>query len=720
MSGWDQFKPEQGDAAITYLRQIFGQIVDLVYQGNTNGGAPVDSTIGAFMSVFGAGAYFLGMLFFVWHVVMGMLKSGEDGRFLGNKSSQVMRPVRVLVGSTLLFPAKNGFSLIQILVLWLALQGAGMGSKSFIAVLNFFKETQMILQPSLPDARPLVLSIARSELCKEAMNKHFSETGSEARVSFKSRDISHSSNLGHSGSDQTIGYGPSTTVHYREYSWRVDGDGFDNEMICGGLQFQTKWEGVESNKGVEQLKNPIYMAHAEGINAIIERVRPPIKSLVADNQKPSTGFVQSAINDYTSIMSRAAAKAVNETNAKATTDFIKYAEDGGFMYAGTWVGHINRMNDAVQQTLNDLPTTKSLPLSDRFDDVSLRTYHDYLIALDQATRSSNENIALAYQNNVGTVGGDDGAISKVNEFVSNFFMGMTRLTIGGIAGDNTSHLTQMRAFGDNLLIAAELAAVGMAATAGGSDSLVAKVTVGTAFSIPAALQALGGILTTALLSVFVFGLMLAVYIPFVPLISWIMGVLNWLLLVAEAVLASPLFAAAHISPNGEEEIGTAGEGYRMLTGLVMKPSLMVIALIVALTLQNSVAGFINDSFMPYAQGVQSGSMVGFVKYLGLIAVYVLMMLALVHACMALIHWLPDRAMLWLGRSVAGLGGSERVESETKGGMERFGNQAFNAGMKGITAAENNAALEEGKRTTEPAANRESRASKGYNNRQTLS
>lgn len=720
MSGnWDQFKPEQGDAAITYLREVFGQIVDLVYQGNTNSGAPVDSTIGAFMTVFGTGAYFLGMLFFTWHVLVGMVRSGEDGRFLGQKGSQVMRPVRSVVGTTLLLPAKNGFSLIQILVLWLALQGAGMGSKSFIAVLNFFKDTQMILQPSLPDARPLVLSIARSELCKEAMNKHFSETGSEARVAFKSRDISHSSNLGHSGSDHTIGYGPSTTVHYREYSWRADGDGFNNEMICGGLQFQTKWEGIESNKGVEQLKNPIYIAHAEGINAIIERVRPPIKSLVIDNQKPPTGFVQSAINDYTSIMTRAAAQAINETNAKATTDFIKYAEDGGFMYAGTWIGHINRMNDAVQQTLNDLPATKSLPLSDQFDEVSLRTYHDYLITLDQATRSPNENIALAYQNNVGTVGGDDGAISKVNEFVSNFFMGMTRLTIGGIAGDNLSHLTQMRAFGDNLLIAAELAAVGLAATAGGSDSLVAKVTVGTGFSIPAAIQALGGLLTTALLSVFVFGLMLAVYIPFVPLISWIMAILNWLLLVAEAVLASPLFAAAHISPNGEEEIGTAGEGYRMLTALVMKPSLMVISLIVAIILQNSIAGFINAVFMPYAQGVQSGSMVGFVKYLGLIAVYVLMMLSLVHACMALIHWLPDRAMLWMGRSVAGLGGSERVESETKGGMERFGNQAFNAGMKGITAAENNAALKEGQRTTEPAANPPSNAAKGYNNRQTL-
>lgn len=34
---FEQFKPEQNDAAIDYMRQIFGSIVDLVYQGNVNG-----------------------------------------------------------------------------------------------------------------------------------------------------------------------------------------------------------------------------------------------------------------------------------------------------------------------------------------------------------------------------------------------------------------------------------------------------------------------------------------------------------------------------------------------------------------------------------------------------------------------------------------------------------------------------------------------------------
>ena len=76
-------------------------------------------------------------------------------------------------------------------------------------------------------------------------------------------------------------------------------------------------------------------------------------------------------------------------------------------------------------------------------------------------------------------------------------------------------------------------------------------------------------------------------------------------------------------------------------------------------------------------------MVGFVKFIGLIAVYTTMQLSLVHACNALIHLLPDRAMMWLGRSIAGLGGSERVESETKSAMQSFSGQAYTAGMNAI-------------------------------------
>ncbi len=118
----------------------------------------------------------------------------------------------------------------------------------------------------------------------------------------------------------------------------------------------------------------------------------------------------------------------------------------------------------------------------------------------------------------------------------------------------------------------------------------------------------------------------------------------------------------------------------MLASLAIKPMLMVISVFVAIGLCNAMAGVVNDTFMPMVAGAQSGSVVGIVKFVGIVSVYVLLMMGLTHACFALVHWLPDRVMLWLGRSVAGLGGSERIEGEVRGGMSTVGNKLQTTGL----------------------------------------
>ena len=109
---------------------------------------------------------------------------------------------------------------------------------------------------------------------------------------------------------------------------------------------------------------------------------------------------------------------------------------------------------------------------------------------------------------------------------------------------------------------------------------------------------------------------------------------------------------------------------------------MVVALVTSIVLANAIAGMINNIFMPYMQAMTAGSLTGIVKMIGFVAVYTTLMISVVHACNALIHLLPDRVMIYLGRSIAGLGGSERVESETKAGMDRFGAGAYAAGRSG--------------------------------------
>lgn len=645
----DTFSPLPNSAAVDYLRSIFGGLVDFVLLGQS---WSEPGLIGAFMGVFGLGAYFLGMLYFIFGILKGMLDSGETGRFLGNAKSQVKTPVRMVIGTTCLFPAKNGFSLVQIIVMWVALQGVGLGDKSMVVIMDYFKTNQYILNPVLPDSRLLVASVFKSQVCTAALNKGFEETGLSERVAIRTKNT-----------DYSVGWF-SQNVPVTEIQWGIPGEG---SPVCGGFTWKRQTVG---DKDSRMITNAVMSAHSAAISDLLSATRGPAEALVNSDVRPSDSLIQELANRYNATMRAAAAQAVEQTNEKAMEQFVNQASDGGFFYAGTWIGHIGRWNDAVQQAINSLPQIRPLDIATRFDDVSSRTVRDYLTLVDAMARNSPDTLAQAYENRSGLPEPD--GPEAFADFLSKTFMSAARITTEQAAGGTLSHMTQMRALGDNLLLAAEGSLVAVAAASGVAGAKATEWTAGLGFSLDSALASAGGTITMLIVSMMGLGLMLSVYIPLIPAMVWTMAVLNWLLSVVEAVIAAPLFAAAHISPYGEEEIGTAGEGYRMLANLAIKPMLMVIAVFVSIGLCNAMAGVVNDMFMPMVAGAQSGSVVGIVKFIGIVSVYVLLMMGLTHACFALVHWLPDRVMLWLGRSVAGLGGSERIEGEVRGGMSTVG------------------------------------------------
>ncbi|MGU5667056.1 DotA/TraY family protein [Aeromonas hydrophila] len=457
-----------------------------------------------------------------------------------------------------------------------------------------------------------------------------------------------------------------------EIQWGIPGEG---SPVCGGFTWKRQTVGDTDSR---MITNAVMAAHSAAISDLLSATRGPAEALVNSDIRPSDSLIQELANRYNATLRAAAALAVQQTNEKAMDQFVNQASDGGFFYAGTWIGHIGRWNDAVQQAINSLPQVRPLDIATRFDDVSSRTIRDYLILVDAMARNSQDTLAQAYENRSGLPEPD--GPEAFADFLSKAFMGAARITTEQAADGTLSHMTQMRALGDNILWAAESSLLAVAGASGVAGAKGAEWTVGLGFSLRDALASAGGTITMLIVSMMGLGLMLSVYIPLIPTMVWTMAVLNWLLSVVEAVIAAPLFAAAHISPYGEEEIGTAGEGYRLLASLVIKPMLMVIAVFVAIGLCNAMAGVVNDTFMPMVAGAQSGSVVGIVKFVGIVSLYVLLMMGLTHACFALVHWLPDRVMLWLGRSVAGLGGSERIEGEVRGGMSTVGQNLQTTGL----------------------------------------
>jgi conjugal transfer/type IV secretion protein DotA/TraY len=63
-------------------------------------------------------------------------------------------------------------------------------------------------------------------------------------------------------------------------------------------------------------------------------------------------------------------------------------------------------------------------------------------------------------------------------------------------------------------------------------------------------------------AVFCHGVMLAYYLPFVPFIFWWFAVVGWIMLVIEALFTAPLWASAHVIPEGKGFVGKHAQTIR--------------------------------------------------------------------------------------------------------------------------------------------------------------
>ena len=164
-------------------------------------------------------------------------------------------------------------------------------------------------------------------------------------------------------------------------------------------------------------------------------------------------------------------------------------------------------------------------------------------------------------------------------------------------------------------------------------------------------------LTTFLLTVFpiiigiigmlwVFGSLLAVYIPLVPFMIFGVTVISWFISVVEAIVAAPIVALGLIAPS-QEELGTVKPALGMLTSIFLKPMLMVIGLLFAGKVFKILLVFVTVGFKNTTKILNNPSMFSWICILG---VYFGFIIALLNKSYSLIYHLPDKVLNWIGVS----------------------------------------------------------------------
>lgn len=671
-TGLNQFTPPPGDTSVDFLHEVFGKIVNIVASGSDPRGADVDDVLGEMMSVFNTAVLFLGMIFVGYTTIKGTIDSAHDGEVLGKKMSEIWVPIRTVGGTALILPLASGYSTLQIGVLWLALQGVGIADAIWSTAINQITKDNMIANPIIPDARPLAANILRFEVCAAAMNKQYAESNRSTRVQAIAvpRTMTNTGDLGNINPldvippvgiyDAVKNYSNSRYTVI-DYKWRaVDSNGnpdrtYINPDVCGGISWNESWESSEGNANTKVIKAPLLAAHASAVKNMITELRPVAQQIIA-GQKPAPGAVDAATAHYVSALRNAAKVAVQNTNDKARADFLKTAESSGWIFAGTWYSHIVKMNDVMQSTLNSLPASEPISITDgRETREALQNYQDAMAVADEYAKNRVGDVKSVYyrETDVRAPQDGEGAWEYIKKLISAPFMGAINQMTEEIAGSNLNHMSQMKSFGDTIVASGWALAGTLATAAGVANAKAASLTAGWAFDAGASLSILSGVFTLMIIGLLGFGVTLSTYAPMIPFITWIASVVNWFVLLIEAVLAAPIWAVAHIHPDGDDAVGRGGQGYMMILSLIMRPALMLFGLVSAMLLTQPITGLANAGFMSAVSGVQADSTTGLVSFFAYITIYVIIMTTVLHTVFSLIHWIPDNVPRWIGAHVSG-------------------------------------------------------------------
>lgn len=673
--GLHAFSPPPGDAAVDMLAQIFGSQVMSSIIGGGNGGGD-GGALGAGMQVYNGAALFIGMLFLAYTTIRGTLDSAHDGVLLGKRMSSLWVPIRHVFSTAFLLPLSSGYSLVQILILWLAIQGVGVGDAVWSAVVTSLQGGGTLAPVSVPSARSLAASVLRSEVCMEAYNNQIKAGGSNdplVRVVRSAQTLSNGGEINSGGVAGALSpaYGLSQLVSstansiytVTTYAWASDAYAV-NKNICGSISWTESAQSAMGAGDVNVAKKPILEAQARATERMIADLQPVAQQIVATGKLPAPGVLEQEAAAYEKTIQQAASQAVARGPESGRAIFESYAKDSGWVYAGAFYNSFLRYQDAVQSSVNTLPVSRPVTL-DPAGEVTMRMLPGYgdFMNLTEAyimDRSAQPDAAVEAET------ADASQIRTADDawrLLSAPVLKIVGKTTQGIAGANTSPLLQLRSLGNDLVSAGVLVKGVQFSVAGLSGSRAADWTIGNGFNVSKAFETTYSSINWITNGLWVAGVILAYYLPAVPFIFWVSGVARWLVGVCEAVLAGPLLSV-FMAAEGHDVVGRSGPGMLLLVSMVIQPSLLVFSLIFSMLIMNPLAHLFNAGFITMVAGITGSGFLGLFGFMAMCLLYAFIMVMLVHGSLALITVVPRNVMAWVA-SQAGAEGVVQPENTTR-------------------------------------------------------
>src|SRR3990167_603294 len=126
------FEYSSQDQSVAYLGQIFGPMGTIL----TPTQAPL--IFGKMFNTLNTVILTVGVLIVVYVTIVGVIKTAHEGEPLGKQWSTLWLPLRMVIGIAALIPSTTGYSFLQIIIMWVIVQGVGAADSIWTTTLKYY------------------------------------------------------------------------------------------------------------------------------------------------------------------------------------------------------------------------------------------------------------------------------------------------------------------------------------------------------------------------------------------------------------------------------------------------------------------------------------------------------------------------------------------------------------------------------------------------------
>jgi len=614
----------------------------------------------------------IAMFFLCYLTIINIHRVAESAQIMTSAMTS-MAAVRIGFAAIMMFPLSSGFSVGQAGVMQVAGWGIGMARSLYAnAVKAIGPDAMVIADPVIPGTRTIVLSLIENELCRSLVNQATGSTLVPAPTA------------------TTVNAGKGAVVTY-PYSL-ASGNG-TGSATCGSISVADSSAGAATLGGVT-----IDMADQQRsiLNGILGTLRPQIDSIAQSywqnktqaSLQPLLGLYQSATQSYTQQLTSAAQAITAQLRSNLSSTDARNGNLGlsqnevqlstlGWSSAAAYYLGFARLNGLTLSLASGTPTVnmpsfEGLSPSLQADIAPLFTSSSsfldklktYVSTADGLTSpGGNADTLTGIATGVGTDGG--GMMEKLFRAL-NFTPTLLQSFVNNLsptAQNWADPFGGLIALGNQMVMVA-MTALGLAG--------IASTTTGTAATtmFNALTMNWAGVVGTLTLSVLmqffatpIFmgcmallmpGLTIAFVLPMIPWVMWIAGIIGYLILVCEAMVAVPLWMLAHLTFEGDGLHGRGFAGYELLFNILFRPVLMIIGLFLGYFIFTCASWLIRMSF-----GIAAAFVLGdgwiVTNWLGLFVLLSIFVLAHVVAAIAsfrMVTLIPHHVPRMIGFSSA--------------------------------------------------------------------